>query len=108
MDGIRESREARRGRSHRPSCRVPASAAQAIAAEGLNRRVRRPQVTDGIPSATIRSRVAKLTAMIAAISPPRDEALSALKDERTRRRCLSSRRCAHVQMPSWDPCTQVD
>jgi hypothetical protein len=39
-----------------------------MATEGLNRRVRRPQVTDGIPSATIRSMVAKLTAMIAAIS----------------------------------------
>jgi hypothetical protein len=46
----------------------PALDAQEIAAEGRKRRVRRPHVTDGIPSATIRSTVAKLTPMIAASS----------------------------------------
>jgi hypothetical protein len=44
------------------------SNAQEIAADGRKRRVRRPHVTDGIPSATIRSTVAKLTPMIAASS----------------------------------------
>ena len=44
------------------------SVAHPIAADGLNRRVRRPQVTDGIPSATIRSTVATLTPMIRASS----------------------------------------
>src|ERR1700729_1248736 len=42
--------------------------AQASAADGRKRRVRRPHVTDGIPAATIRSIVATLTPMIAASS----------------------------------------
>ncbi len=44
------------------------SDAQPIACEALKRRVRRPHVTDGIPSATIRSTVAKLTPMSPASS----------------------------------------
>jgi len=42
--------------------------AQEIAADDLKRRVRRPHVTDGIPSATKRSIVARLTPMISASS----------------------------------------
>jgi hypothetical protein len=44
------------------------SPAHAIAADARNRRVRRPQVTDGIPSETRRSTVAVLTPMIRASS----------------------------------------
>ena len=52
------------------------SDAQPIACEALKRRVRRPHVTDGIPSATIRSTVAKLTPMSPASSPARHKALT--------------------------------
>ena len=44
------------------------SEAQEMAADGRKRRVRLPHVTDGIPSMTMRSIVARLTAMIAANS----------------------------------------
>jgi hypothetical protein len=47
---------------------LPRSDAQEIAMDGLKRRVRLPHVTDGIPSATMRSTVARLTPMIAASS----------------------------------------
>ena len=44
------------------------SPAHAIAADTRNRRVRRPHVTDGMPSETRRSTVAMLTPMIRASS----------------------------------------
>jgi hypothetical protein len=44
------------------------SAAQVIAADARNRLVRRPHVTDGMPSETRRSTVAVLTPMIRASS----------------------------------------
>jgi hypothetical protein len=44
------------------------SPAHAIAADARNRRVRRPHVTDGMPSETRRSTVAVLTPMIRASS----------------------------------------
>jgi hypothetical protein len=56
------------GELHDAHAALPRSDAQERAADGRKRRVRLPHVTDGIPSATIRSTVAKLTPMIAASS----------------------------------------
>lgn len=56
------------GKRHHAHAALLRVAAHAIAMEARKRRVRRPQVTDGMPSATIRSTVAMLTPMIAASS----------------------------------------
>ena len=52
---------ATRGQLREAHAALPCPAAQSIATEGLNRRVRLPHVTEGIPSATMRSTVATLT-----------------------------------------------
>jgi hypothetical protein len=59
---------ASRWKLHDARIALPRSDAHEIAMDGRKRRVRLPHVTDGIPSATIRSTVARLTPIISASS----------------------------------------